>query len=76
MTHQVKRSEAKAHLDDLIEAAIRGEDVYILENDHPVVRLVPVEPATRHARFGSARGLVTVAADFDAPLKDFNEHVP
>ena len=76
MAHQVKLDEAKAHLLDLIEAAIRGEDVYILQDDHPVVQLVPVEQAKRHAQFGSAKGLVVMAEDFDAPLEDFSEYTP
>ena len=67
--------EAKARLLDLIEAAMRGEDVYILRGDRPVVQLVPVAPRRRAARFGSAKGLVTVAKDFDAPLPDFDEYV-
>ena len=70
MTHQVKLDEAKVRLPDLIEAAVRGEDVFILKDDHPVVQLVPVEPRKRKAQFGSAKGLVVMAPDFDAPLKD------
>ncbi len=76
MTYQVKVEEAKAQLLDLIEAAIRGEEVFILKDDHPVVQLVPVEPSKRHAQFGSAKGLVVIAEDFVAPLEDFGEYVP
>ena len=76
MTYQVKLDEAKARLADLIEAAIKGEEVFILKNDHPVVQLVPLEPPKRHPRFGSAKGLVVMAEDFDAPLEDFNEYMP
>ena len=76
MTYQVKLDEAKTHLLDLIQAAMKGEDVYILQDDHPVVQLVPVEQPKRHARFGSAKGLVTMAEDFDAPLEDFSEYTP
>lgn len=76
MTYQVKLDEAKARLPDLIEAAIRGENVFILKDDHPVVQLVPLEPLKRQAQFGSAQGLVVMAEDFDAPLEDFNEYMP
>jgi antitoxin (DNA-binding transcriptional repressor) of toxin-antitoxin stability system len=76
MTYQVKLDEAKARLLDLIEAAIRGEDVFILKDDHPVVQLVPVEPLKRHAQCGSAKGLVVIAEDFDALLEDFSEYMP
>jgi antitoxin (DNA-binding transcriptional repressor) of toxin-antitoxin stability system len=76
MMYQVKLDEAKVRLLDLIEAAIRGEDVFILKDDHPVVQLVPLEPAKRHPQFGSAKGLVVMAEDFDAPLEDFSEYMP
>ena len=76
MTYEVRLDEAKLRLRDLIEAAIRGETVLILKDDQPAVQLVPVERPKRHAQFGSARGLVTLAADFDAPLEDLAEYMP
>ena len=71
MTYQVKLDEAKVRLLDLIEAAVRGEGVFILKDDHLVVQLVPVEPLNRHPQFGSAKGLVVMADDFDAPLREW-----
>ncbi len=41
-----------------------------------MVQVVPVEPPKRRPQFGSARGLVVMADDFDAPLADFNEYMP
>lgn len=76
MMYQFKLDEAKICLPDLIEAAIRGEEVFILKDDHPVVQLVPVKPPKRHPKFGSAKGLVVMAEDFDAPLEDFSEYMP
>lgn len=72
MAQRVKLDEAKARLLDLIEAAIRGEEVFILKNDHPVVQLVPLEPTERRPHFGSAKGLIVMAEDFDAPFEDLN----
>jgi len=76
MMYQVKLDEAKVRLPDLIEAAVRGEGVFILKDDHRVVQLVPVELLKRHPQFGSAQGLVVMAEDFDAPLADFSEYMP
>ena len=75
MTYQVRLDEAKARLLDLIEAAIKGEDVFILKDDHAGVQLVPIEPPKRHPQFGSARGLVVMSEDFDAPLEDWREYM-
>ena len=40
---QVKVHAAKTQLSQLIEAALRGEEVIISRGDKPVVKLVPVE---------------------------------
>jgi hypothetical protein len=34
------------------------------------VQLVPVLPSERRPQFGSAKGLIVMADDFDAPLAD------
>ena len=73
---QIKLDEAQIRLPDLIEAAMRGEEVFILGDDQHVVQLVPVESPSRKPRFGSAAGLITMADDFEAPLEDFSEYMP
>lgn len=74
--YQVSLDEAKSRLLDLVEAAIKGEKVLIVKEDRQMVQLVPVEPPKRQPQFGSARGLVVMADDFDAPLADFDEYMP
>ena len=75
MVHQINLNEAKGRLPDLIDAALRGEEVFIFKDNQEAVRLVPVEPLKRQPQFGSAKGLVTVTDDFDMPLEDFNEYM-
>jgi len=70
---QVSAEEARKRLSDLIASAIRGEQVFITQNGQQVVQLVPVAQPERRPHFGSAKGLVTMADDFDAPLEDFKE---
>lgn len=74
--YRVKLDEAQTQLSDLIDAAIGGEDVFIVKDDQPMVQLVPVEAPKRQPQFGSAKGLVVIADDFDAPLEDFQEYMP
>lgn len=64
---------AAARLGDLVDAALRGEDVILDGNGRGSVRLVPVRPPAARPRFGSAKGLMTMADGFDAPLDDFRE---
>jgi len=72
--HQIKLDEAQRRLQDLIETAIKGDDVFILKDDQQAVQLVPVELPRRQPRFGSAKGLVVMSDDFDAPIEDFSEY--
>ena len=68
--HTVDVEEAQARLPELIREATEGQEVVIAHADGTAVRLVPVRQTAR-PRFGSARGLFTMADDFDAPLDDF-----
>ena len=71
----VTLDEAKKRLGDLIEAAVKGDEVVITKGDRPVVKLVPVGGTKAQPRFGSAKGLITMSDDFDAPLEDFGEYM-
>lgn len=62
-------AEAKANLSTLVRKALQGEDVVIARDNKPLVKLVPVAVASRTP--GTAKGVVTIAPDFDAPLDDF-----
>ena len=68
--------KASGHLDSLVDAAIAGEEVVLTRDDQAAVRLVPI-PSGNSARpqFGSARGLIKMADDFDAPLDDFDDYM-
>ena len=73
--YEVRLDEARAKLLALVNAAIKGEKVLIYKDDQQVVQLVPIARPERLPQFGSAKGLITVAEDFDAPLQDFAEYM-
>lgn len=73
---QIDLWEASQQLPDLIEAVLNGEEIVILKDDRPVVKLAPVEPVKRRpAKAGSAKGQVWMSEDFDEPLEDFKEYM-
>jgi prevent-host-death family protein len=76
MTYQVDIAEAQRRLLDLIQAAEQGEEVIITRDQQPLIQLVPLHQQMNRPQFGSARGLITIAEDFDAPLDDFREYMP
>jgi prevent-host-death family protein len=71
---QVTIDQASNHLGDLVDAAVGGEEIIVVNNGRGAVRLVPLESARPRPAFGSAKGLIALAEDFDAPLEDFREY--
>ena len=62
----VTLDEAREQLEELIDKALQGGEVFIAAKDKPAVRLVP---AVRSG-FGCVRGQIRMAEDFDAPLEE------
>ena len=66
-------AEAKSKLSELVDQVERGEEIVISRYGKAVAKLVPVEPppkVDRSAFFGSLKGKMWIADDFDAPLPD------
>ena len=72
---RVNIAEAKARLSELIDAALQGEEVIIARRNIGLVQLTVVKPPSA-AKPGRFKGRIRIAADFDAPLEDFAEHMP
>ena len=70
MSRMVNVHEAKTHLSKLLEQVRLGEEVVIAKSGKPVARLVAIEGARKRREPGSAKGSITIAEDFDAPLPD------
>jgi antitoxin (DNA-binding transcriptional repressor) of toxin-antitoxin stability system len=67
--------EAQGHLPELIDAALHGEDILIVQDDEHVIRLAPAQPLRRARKAGSAQGMVIISDDFDVSLEDFGEYM-
>lgn len=68
----VTLEQAKTQLPHLVAEVLRGEEVVILQDDRPAVKLVQAD----RPGYGSLRGQVHMADDFDAPLDDFADCMP
>jgi prevent-host-death family protein len=68
--------EAKTHLSRLIKKVINGEEVIIAKGNKPLVKLISLEKNKPVRKIGSAKGLIVISKDFDAPLDDFLEYSP
>jgi prevent-host-death family protein len=65
---QVNIHEAKTHFSKLLARVRDGEEVIIAKAGIPVARLVPVKEQMVRRVPGSAKGRLSVAPDFNAPL--------
>ena len=69
-TKTVNVQDAAAHLAELVEQALQGDEIILTENGAPLVRLLPVEETKRPRVPGLNRGEVWMSDDFNAPLPD------
>jgi prevent-host-death family protein len=65
---QVNIHQAKTHLSRLVERAAGGEEIIIAKSGRPVARLVALQDDMSPRVFGSMRGKIRIADDFDDPL--------
>jgi prevent-host-death family protein len=72
---QIDLQEAQEQFMKLIELAASGEEIVISKNKRPFVKLLPISNPIRQREFGSAKGLIKMADDFDESLADFEEYM-
>lgn len=71
MTLVLSSTDDTLNLAQLLQRARQGEDIIITEDKQPVARLVLLQQAGGTRRVpGSAKGLIWIADDFDAPLPE------
>ncbi len=70
------QEEAQAKLPELIEAALKGEEILIenFSNEVVLIKLLPVKRENSKRKLGFAKGQIRLAEDFDAPLEDFQDY--
>jgi prevent-host-death family protein len=62
--------DAKTHFSKLLKRVLKGEEVIIARAGQPIARLSPLPPKRGKRVPGSAKGMLTMTDDFDAPLPD------
>jgi len=59
---------AKSTLSQLLARVEAGEEIIIARGSRAIAKLVPIQPSASKRQFGALRNIVTVTADFFAPL--------
>ena len=74
---QMNVYEAKAKLSELIESALKGEEIIIAKDNKPMVRLEPLPEAKGQRTLGRGKSyILKISDDFDQPLDDFKDYIP
>jgi len=68
MATAVNIYEAKTRFSKLLKRVQLGEEIVIAKAGKPIARLSPFATPALVRRAGSAKGMITISADFDAPL--------
>jgi prevent-host-death family protein len=74
----VEIEQATACFPDLINKTMEGDEIVITKSGKPVVKFVAIPDTKKKKKkrmFGSAKGLIKMAPDFDEPLEDFKEYM-
>lgn len=71
--HKINLKEAGTQFENLVAKAISGEDVIIFDGTQPLVKLVSLIAKQATPKRGSAKGLIKISADFDAPLEELRD---
>lgn len=72
---QVELQQAKERFLELVELAAAGEEIIISKDKRPFAKLAPIHGPKERRQFGSAKGLITIADDFEEPLGDFKDYM-
>jgi prevent-host-death family protein len=73
--HAIDLTHAQTRLPELVRQAARGEDVILTDAGEPVAKIIPITRARGPRQFGSAKGLIHMADDFDEPLEAFEDYM-
>ncbi len=74
MTH-VDVQQAGEIFSELMELVASGNEIIIDRDKRPFAKLVPLARVKKQRQFGSAKGMIIMAEDFDEPLDDFAEYM-
>ena len=70
MIEPVNIREAKTSFSKLLKRVQMGEEIVVAKAGKPIARLVPFRERTVARKPGTAKGLISIRPDFDAPLPE------
>ncbi len=75
MSTLITLEEAQAKLPEIIAQLAPGEDVVITQDAQPIAAVHRIPKEQMQPRFGSCKGMLTIAAEDEDHLEDFQEYM-
>jgi antitoxin (DNA-binding transcriptional repressor) of toxin-antitoxin stability system len=72
---QVDIAIAQSQITQLLQSALQGEEIIITRDNQPILKLIQFPLTHKRRKWGTAKGQIWMAPDFDQPLKDFKEYM-
>lgn len=66
----VNMHEAKTHFSQLINQALKGDEVIIAKSGVPIIKLTPYEKPKTVRKGGQQKGMMIITDNFDDPLPE------
>jgi antitoxin (DNA-binding transcriptional repressor) of toxin-antitoxin stability system len=70
MTKTIPIQEAQKLFGELLSQALAGDEIFIVDGEQTLAKLVSVSPSSKKRIFGLHRGAMKIADDFNAPLPE------
>jgi prevent-host-death family protein len=67
-------NQIKQVLPQILEQDI-DDTIIITKQGLPIAKIIGISKHKKQREFGSAKGLIKMSDDFDAPLEDFKEYI-
>ncbi|HEX5000726.1 MAG TPA: type II toxin-antitoxin system prevent-host-death family antitoxin [Terriglobia bacterium] len=66
--------EAKTKLSQLVDEAISGKQVILMNRGEPVAMVVPIPKTRRPRKLGFLKGKLKLKRGWDSPIPDFKDY--
>ena len=66
--------QAKTKLSQLVNEALAGKQVILMNRGEPVAMVVPIPKSRRPRKLGFLKGKVKLLRGWDAPIEDFKDY--
>lgn len=65
----------KNHFSKLVKEVMQGKEIIISKGNKPEAKIISLEQRKKNRKLDTAIGMISIAPDFDKPLRDFRDYM-